>query len=324
MKKVLLLFVFCLALFGGYLDDVRAYLLQKEFKVNGKFFISNGKWLFGLNDDYGHVSGFYELLGTTPTPQNPFGWKIVDQSIDLLRAREAGWFVKIDFPPDFKDPATRDYSWIYIDKQTSKIYKLMGSKNGQFVYYDDNNDSIPDPIPQLHFSIKGDKIVFFGCKKSYAFRDGSLKVEKLFKSTGNIEYGCDETWRSQKELRIENLSTYEKIRGTIEGNSFIGTIFKDFARGRVVLEGMMNGKYVACFQSYTPPKLEEIKNAAALKALVGRWGYGSGPRDGFITQNCNFPDLSIKRFALDIEKYITIQETNQTSDITIYKTIIKR
>ncbi len=312
MKKLFVLSFLALMLFGGYVDELKSYLLKRDFQINGKFFVWQGKWLLGLNNEYGHIVGIYELLGSEPTPTNPFGWKLIKDA-DLARAKEAGLFVYVGFPKD----KNRSYSWLYIDSAHQKIYKLMGAKDGVFIYLDENNDTKPDPVEGLYYVIRGSKITFFNCQNSWALHDKSVEINKLWKSLGDVVYGCDEKWSKKED--IQNIEITETLRGQINGEPFLGSIFKNFGRGIVSIEGLANGRYIVCSQTYAPPNFQED-----IASLIDRWGEGYSVQDGFIAQSCNLPTIKTRSFDLESFKTILFKEQNATSRTTIYKHIIKR
>ncbi|MRI58497.1 MAG: hypothetical protein C6H99_03210 [Epsilonproteobacteria bacterium] len=318
MRKIIALFFLLGSLFAGYVEDLASYLLQKNFKIVGTFYIYDSQWLLGVDDGYGHISGFYRLMGSEPTDKNPFGWEPYRVS-DTSRLKEMGYFVYIHFPQD----EDKKYSWIYIDKATGAIYKLMGSKDGVFVYLDLDRDGIADPLP-LYYRIKEFEVIFYDCKKSYSLKDGSLSVLTLSKSFGPIRYSCEGEWSSSRPLDLQNITIFEVLRGDVEREYFIGTIFKDLKRGIVSIEGVAQGRYISCDQNYAPLDLQSLKSAELLGKVIDQWGVGSKVAEGLVSDGCRLAPQSVQRFDLEIEKSITLQEKNETSTLLVYKQIQKR
>ncbi len=326
-KLIALLFISSSLLFGGldigfdtYVKELKGYLLSKEFQVTGTFFLKDNRWIFGLKDPYGQIVELYELLGSPPSPQNPLGWKVVDEGV-LEGAVEMGWFIKIDFPLDLQDPSTAPYSWVYIDKGTQSVYKLMDAHEGRFYYLDIDHDSIPDPLP-IYYNLNPLYVIFFECKS--VIESGDISFTILSKSQGEISYRCDGKWNAPNDLLIQNITITKALRGKVDEKSFIGSIFKDFRLGKVDVEGMVEGEYIECTQAYTPPKFDRISNAKALEEAILTWGTSQDPKKGFIAHNCDLPKYQANSFNLTIDSTISIYEKDSTSTITIHKEAIKR
>ena len=165
MKKGLLLPLVLSSLFASMSIkeriDYHFALLEKldhiATTVDGKFYtydfnhnghIDYNDWVY----ESLHTKKRYRLLAHPPTPDNAFGFAPVD--VDLSGAKVAGYFKRIDFKGD--DPR---YSWIYLRESDKKIYKLMGSENGFFVYFDLDGDGNPDPLRMRYFFSPDGKFV---------------------------------------------------------------------------------------------------------------------------------------------------------------------
>ena len=109
-----------------YIKELKAYLTAKPFDLKGVFYpydfdgdghIAYNEWVYESM-----VTGrTYRLLGTTPTPNNNFGF--VPVAVHLGNREPQGYFVFIDFPKDQK----RIFSWVYLSLKTGRVYKLMGA-----------------------------------------------------------------------------------------------------------------------------------------------------------------------------------------------------
>jgi len=160
-KFIVLSALLASALYAGYTEDLEAYLADKSFPLNGKFYYYdfNRDGIADPNDwiyiDRGGAS--YRLLATTPTASNAFGFAPISLPSDLNVANPTGFFVYIDFPQD----SDKRFSWVYITNQTYHVYKLMGSTpQNTFLYLDIEGNGTPDPLPFITPSIQNESVRF--------------------------------------------------------------------------------------------------------------------------------------------------------------------
>ncbi len=146
-----------LLLYGqSYEKDLETYLSSKTLPLSGKFYMydfnHDGKYAY---NDWLYIvitsGNEYRLLGTIPTPSNPFGWLRVD--VPKPSQEPNGYFVKL--PDCYCDSAmlgTNAFSWVYITQ--GRVYKLMGANpDHTFRYYDRDGDGQPDPLANISYTI---------------------------------------------------------------------------------------------------------------------------------------------------------------------------
>ncbi len=135
----------------SYLSALINFLQHRTFTIDGYFyrydFDNDGKidyndWIY--EDRQSHRQ--YRLLAIPPTPQNAFGFQPLSHPVTLSHVD--GYFVYIGFDQDTR------FAWLYIDRQTHKLYKLMGSTpQGYFRYLDIDGDGKADPLPLENFTL---------------------------------------------------------------------------------------------------------------------------------------------------------------------------
>ncbi len=112
--------------------------------INGKFYMvdfeKDGKidyndWLY-VDVKSGKK---FRILATPPTQNNAFGFAPVE--VEVPDKKPDGYFVQLARLQE--DPRFR---WVYYSNATQRLYKLMGSKDGYFVYLDIDEDGRPDPL----------------------------------------------------------------------------------------------------------------------------------------------------------------------------------
>ncbi|MRJ02401.1 MAG: hypothetical protein GXO19_07260 [Epsilonproteobacteria bacterium] len=167
MRKPLLgLFLPSLLLCGGIGESLDYYkrLVQsidlREFTINGLFYRYDfeGDGRFDFNDwlYQDRRSGkTFRLLATSPTPENTFGFAPVPMPEDLQRTEPLGYFIYLGNLPSETDIR---YAWIYCAREGG-CFKLMGSRNGEFVYLDRDGDGSFDPLA-VAAERRGDRITF--------------------------------------------------------------------------------------------------------------------------------------------------------------------
>lgn len=325
IKIVSFIFLFALGVQAKYIDELRSYLLSKDFTISGEFFLSKDSWIFGYFNKNGQIVGYYQLMGTKPTKTNPFGWREANAS-QLVQMQGVGYFIKIDFPFDMQNPYLKPYSWIYVDKQTQNIYKLIGADNGIFKYYDLNLDGVPDPIDKLYFYKDKNRAKFFSCRDRLQTQQYSF--EKLGKSSGTIVYDCkigSERFVNHGSSRFTNIVIDVALDGRINGKRFFARIFKEPFKGLVSVEGLYGGRYMACTKEYSPIESIALDDEALAKFLM-HWG--EGREEGFIGGNCTLEDSLLDR-AKSVELTITTtitttDDANNTSKIEVVEQMVKK
>ena len=325
IQKTLFIFLFALGVQANYVDELRLYLLSRDFSVSGEFFLSQNNWIFGYFNKNGQVVGYYQLLGTEPTKNNPLGWKKADIS-QLAKIQGVGYFVRIDFPYDMQNPYLKPYSWIYVDKLTGNIYKLIGADKGIFKYYDRDLDGVPDPIDQIYFYKSNNKAKFFSCKDSVQIQ--KYNFLKLAKSNGNLYYDCSigkDLFVEKNSSQLTNVLVNIQLDGKINGKRFFAKIFKEPFKGLITVEGFYGVHYLACTKEYEPVQKVAIDKNVLNKFLM-HWGEGKG--DGYISGNCTLENRVLDRMQsaeLTITTTITTtDEVNNTSKIEIVEQMVKR
>ena len=325
IKIVLFLFLFVLGAQAKYMDELRSYLLSKDFSISGEFFLSQDRWIFGYFDKYGQIVGYYQLMGTQPTTTNPFGWREANAS-QLVQMQGVGYFIKIDFPFDMQNPYLKPYSWIYVDMQTKNVYKLIGADKGIFKYYDRDLDGVPDPIDQIYFYRLSNKAKFFSCKDSVQTQ--KYDILKLAKSSGSVQYDCGiggDRFIEKNGSKLTNAVVDIQLDGKLNGKRFFAKIFKEPFKGLVTVEGLYGGRYMACTKEYEPVQEVAVDKEALSKFLM-HWGEGKG--DGYISGNCVLEERLLDRVQsaeLTIVTTITTtNEANNTAKIEILEQMVKR
>lgn len=146
-----------------YESDLKSYLASHNLPITGEFYLydfnHDGQYAF---NDWLYVvvntGSTYRLLGTTPTPDNPFGWQKVEVAIPTTAP--TGYFVYLpDCYCDSTTTGTNAFSWVYLTQ--GKIYKLMGANpDHTFRYYDRNGDGTPDPIDGISYTLNNGYTTF--------------------------------------------------------------------------------------------------------------------------------------------------------------------
>ncbi len=317
--------LFSVLLRAAYVDELRQYLLSRDFSISGEFFLYKNRWVFGAFGRSDSIDAYFALLGQKPTAKNPFGWKLLEKKPQASQLQEAGYFIKVDFPFDMQNPYLAPYSWIYIDKKRGDIYKLIGAYNGIFKYYDGNLDGVPDPLPNLYAAIEKTKVRFFSCKDMLTFK--GYRFAKFAKSHGTIGYDCSFAINSlhYKGIKtIRNVTAIMSFDGTINNKRFIAQISQDLGQGTISYEGLYDGRYIVCskrFTSILPAKMEADK----LDTLIKNWGDENQGDSAFAGGDCKLPSTFdvMKKADLIIKTSYTITDTNNTSTIHIWEHLQK-
>ena len=313
------------SLYGGYLDELRSYLLSRNFIINGEFFLSKGKWIFANFKKDGSVIGYYQLLGTSPTNSNPFGWKEVNLS-QIPQMQSIGYFIRVDFPYDMRNPFLKLYSWIYVDKKRGDVYKLIGADKGIFKYYDNNLDGVPDPIDGIYFYKHGNEARFYSCKDTLQFENYSF--EKYGKSRGNIAYSCkigEDRFVDQNRSFINNALVSLQIEGSINKTRVFAKIFKNPFKGLVAVERIYGRDYSTCTKKLKPLTrvAPESKN---LKNLFLVWG--DKEKEGKQEGRCFFDEKNLQKMQEANFTMLTnisaSDEANQSARVEILERVVKK
>ena len=313
------------SVYAGYLDQLRSYLLSRNFIIDGEFFLSKGKWIFANFKEDGTLIGYHQLLGTQPTDTNPFGWKELNLSQLPAKMQSIGYFIRIDFPYDMQNPFLKLYSWVYVDKKTKSVYKLIGADKGIFKYYDSNLDGVPDPIDGIYFYKQGNIARFYSCKDTLTFKN--YRFEKYSKSKGEIAYSCkigENRFVDYNSSFIKDAAIYVQIDGKINKAKIFAKIFKKPFEGLVSIEQIYGRRYSVCTKKLQPltkvaPKSENLKK------LFLFWGdKGEGEIEGrcFIDEE-NVQKMQEANFTM-ITTITAIDDENRSAKIEILEDVSKR
>jgi len=133
---------------SSYLKDLKEFLAGREFQATGALlpYDFNKNYTLEYND-WIYISlrslNIYQLLGNPPTNSNVFGFKKLDIPLNIENVQPAGYFIYINFPRD----RDKRFSWLYLERETLNLYKLVGkTENNRFKYLDIDDDGIPDSL----------------------------------------------------------------------------------------------------------------------------------------------------------------------------------
>ncbi len=150
----------------SYISNLKTFLQQHDFTLNGKFYmydfnhdgaIAPNDWLY-IDTASGQA---FRLMGKTPTQNDVFGWLPLSSLPSDLPSAPTGYFIFINFPQDQQLFHTNAFSWVYVDKNSMGVYKLMGAdQNHNFDYLDENGDGTADPLSGIEVSILGTRVSF--------------------------------------------------------------------------------------------------------------------------------------------------------------------
>ena len=321
MKKFVLIFLLAISLMAGYVEELKKYLLSKEFHVDGTFFLvqmgTTGKWIYAALDSSGEVSGYYELLGTKPSSSNPFGWKPLSHAIPIVDSKMMGYFIYVGFKPDLKDPVRKAYSWIFVDAKSGAIYKLMGQKNGYFEYL--QQDGAIKPLDGVYFHKEGSKAVFYSCADSF---ENNLSIRKFSKQSGAISYECkvgaSNPYHLLRPLEPKEVVVLDHIEGRVAYERVVVNLTKKPLEGTIHIQGAVGDKSVDCLRRFKPLAPQKIHTDWQLRYLADWSGESLLQEQG----NCKEADqLLAKPLFVGFQRNLTIQEANSTSSLIFWKDI---
>ena len=312
------------SVYASYLDELRSYLLGRNFVIDGEFFLSKSKWIFANFKEDGSIIGYYQLLGDKPTDTNPFGWKELNLSQLPQKMQSVGYFIKVDFPYDMQNPFLKLYSWIYVDNKTKSVYKLIGADKGIFKYYDSNLDGVPDPIDSIYFYKQGNIARFYSCKDTLTFKNYSF--EKYSKSRGGIEYSCkigESSFIDANMSSITNSIIYLQIDGNINKTRILAKIFKKPFDGLLSVEQIYGRRYSVCTKKLQP-LTKVAPTSENLKKLFLLWG---DKEKGEVEGRCFIDEKNLQKmyeanFTM-ITTITAIDEANRSAKIEILEDVKK-
>ena len=323
MKKIILLFVLAFSLMAGYVEELKSYLLSKEFQINGAFFLveKSGKWVYAAMDNKGKVVGYYELMGTKPSPSNPFGWRALSHAVPIMDSQMMGYFVYIGFGPDILDPARKAYSWVFIDAKTGAIYKLMGQKRGYFEYLQEDGKTVP--LKGIFFHKEGNKALFYSCMDS--FEDSNFSIRKFSKQSGSIAYECSVGLQNPYHLLApiepKSIEIKDQIVGRVAFDRVELNVTRKPLEGTVHIQGVVGEKEVDCLRKHKPLSSQKIRNDWQLR-FVADWD-----KEAAILKeqgSCvGVDELLANPLFLGFKRSLTIQETNSSDSLVFWKDISK-
>jgi hypothetical protein len=121
--------------------NIDGYFKKYDFNQNNAY--DPNDWAYKVVSN----GNTYQLLGTTPTDTNPFGWKAVD--------------VSVDEPYDyyFVHYGSGAFDWAVVKPDCSAVYKLAGAKADNTFSYDVDGDGVNDQL-NLTCTISGTQITF--------------------------------------------------------------------------------------------------------------------------------------------------------------------
>ncbi len=257
---------------AGYVDELKKYLLSKEFRIDGKFFLVRkdpaAEWIYAALDDKGEVSGYYKLLGYPPSISNPFGWKPLAYSVSIADLQMIGYFIYVGFRPDLYDPNRKAYSWVFVDARTGAVYKLMGHKNGYFEYLQENGKITP--LKGIFFHKEANKAIFYSCMDS--FEDSNFSIRKFSKQSGSIAYECkvgaSNPYLLLAPIKPKKIKVQDYIQGTITLKRVELNMTKEPLEGLLHIQGTIGEKRLNCLRRYKPLSSQTIRTQWQLRFLA--------------------------------------------------------
>ncbi len=268
MLKIILFLLLVFSVFAENIDDkyikkLENHLLSHDFNITGIFYYLKGRWVFKALTPDGKNAGLYLLLGQKPTQKNPFGWKKVFLDPKSLK-KESGYFVYIGNKRN--DPL----AWVYADKRSGKVYKLIGANKGKFRYV---------LLKSLSYGTIKNIITFYNQTGSlkYSFLT-DIELKRDSKSFGKIYYNpryldSKQDFTIKEPLKVTNLVIKERGYGKIEDGILDAEVVKYPFLGMVKIRSSYKNRTFVCEEHYEPlDSFLDINNSSTLKALIESWG----------------------------------------------------
>lgn len=313
---------------SSYVTALKEYLQQHDFALNGKFYmydfnhdgsIARNDWLY-IDTASGQA---FRLMGKTPTQNDAFGWLQLSTLPSDLPSAPTGYFIFIDFPQDQQLYHTNAFSWVYIDRNSMGVYKLMGAdQNHNFNYLDENGDGVPDPLGGVHVTIQGTNVAFdveggsanvgegqsssaqsssqgstwpkVTCSDEKSQQYGGMgfyyKADSWYQGLVifNCQLDADPSWDlAVDRLDVANVKKVERYDILYDGKRADAKISTDYRAGSVHIQGHYEGRAIDCIEYYHPmaPKTLKKDDPFAIEEYM-EWE-GDGPCDpNFIRSTC--------------------------------------
>ncbi|MRI83073.1 MAG: hypothetical protein C6I00_01505 [Nitratiruptor sp.] len=312
-----------------YGRELEGYLLNHTFELNGRFYYiqqegGTPQWILEVLTPKGEIGGYYLLLGRSPTPANPFGWARIDIDVAKLKEIEpTGYFVQIDYP---KDPS-QAFSWVYIDRASGKIYKLVDFEEGNFRYF--------GPL-KLHVALFGQEVLFFKRGDRLTYDLGShIELLRYGKSQGPILFDprylkSGKDFYLLEDRNLTSIRIFQRALGRAGESRVEGSIEKLPLQGIVRIKSRVGKFVVDCTEYYKPLELDSLQKGDGIDKIFQEWGEGgvcsrelvrtTCPKEYYkelvgcgrkfdlssLSQNVDFATLT--RYSLDDNVSVTVYE----------------
>ena len=268
MVKVVLLILTVFSLFAQevgeqYVEKLKNHLLSRDFPVTGKFYHINGDWILMALTPEGKEAGLYRLLGKEPTADNPFGWSPASID-DINEIEESGYFIYIGFDKN------SSLSWLYIDKKSMKVYKLIQAEAGKFRYL---------LLDGISYGILKNIVSFFSKEDilKYSFLV-DIDLKRAAKSFGKIDFdprylSSEESgYKVKKPIVPTSVVITELGYGKIGKDVLEAEVTKFPLLGLVKIKSSYKNGSIECEEHYQALNRNEINSSAELKDMVQEWG----------------------------------------------------
>ncbi len=316
---------------SSYVTNLKEYLQQHDFALNGIFYmydfnhdgsIARNDWLY-IDTASGQA---FRLMGKTPTQNDAFGWLLLSTLPSDLPSAPTGYFIFINFPQDQQLYHTNAFSWVYVDRNSMGVYKLMGAdQNHNFDYLDENGDGVPDPLGGVHVTIQGNSVYFslegsgaagggvgegqssssqsssqgatwpkVTCSDEKSQQYGGMgfyyKANSWYR--GLVMFNCkldaDPSWDLAVDtLDVANVKKTERYDILYDGKHADAKISTDYRAGSVHIQGHYEGKAIDCSEYYRPMAPKTLKKEDPYEIEEYMEWEGDGPCDpNFIRSTC--------------------------------------
>ena len=315
----------------SYVTNLKEFLQQHDFALNGKFYmydfnhdgsIARNDWLY-IDTASGQA---FRLMGKTPTQNDAFGWLQLSSLPSDLPSAPSGYFIFINFPQDQQLYHTNAFSWVYIDRNSMGVYKLMGAdQNHNFDYLDENSDGVPDPLSGVHATIQGNSVYFniegsgpagggvgegqsssassssqgstwpkVTCSDEQSQQYGGMgfyyKANSWYR--GLVIFNCkldaDPSWDLAVDtLDIANVKKTEQYDILYDGKHADAKVTTDYRAGSIHILGHYEGRAIDCTEYYQPMAPKTLKKEDPYEIQEYMEWEGDGPCDpNFIRSTC--------------------------------------